>query len=98
MEYMLRTGDNIRLQRGHGAMRLPRLRAMLNAIWGKVPGKPDRLDTATRMARDADFTDAPEPEARKIDPIEELRRAVNRRSGSHLVRRRTAPEATPRSQ
>jgi hypothetical protein len=29
---------------------------MVNAILGKVPGKTSRLDTATRMAMDADFS------------------------------------------
>jgi hypothetical protein len=32
------------------------LRSLADAIAGKVPGKPDRLDTATRMATDADFS------------------------------------------
>lgn len=57
------------------------LRALTDAIMGKVPGKPDRLDTATRMAMYADFTaergaDARrvDGEAPKVDPIEELRR------------------------
>ena len=34
---------------------LSTLRSLANAIFGKT-GKPDRLDTATRMARDADFS------------------------------------------
>ena len=33
------------------------LRSLVNAILGKVPGKASRLDTATRMAMDADFSD-----------------------------------------
>ena len=33
-----------------------RLRSRVNAILGKVPGKTSRLDTATRMATDADFS------------------------------------------
>ena len=33
------------------------LRSLVNAILGKVPGKTSRLDTATRMAMDADFSD-----------------------------------------
>jgi hypothetical protein len=33
------------------------LRSVVNAILGKVPGKSSRLDTATRMAMDADFSD-----------------------------------------
>ena len=32
------------------------LRSLVNAILGKVPGKTRRLDTATRMAMDADFS------------------------------------------
>jgi hypothetical protein len=34
-----------------------RLRSLVNAILGKVPGKTSRLDTATRMAMDADLSD-----------------------------------------
>jgi hypothetical protein len=37
------------------------LRSLVNAILGKVPGKTSRLDTATRMAMDADFSHGPEP-------------------------------------
>jgi hypothetical protein len=37
------------------------LRSLVNAIVGKVPGKNSRLDTATRMAMDADFSDRREP-------------------------------------
>jgi hypothetical protein len=32
------------------------LRSLVNAILGKVPGKTSRLDTATRMMIDADFS------------------------------------------
>ena len=32
------------------------LRLLVNAILGKVPGKTSRLDTATRMMIDADFS------------------------------------------
>jgi hypothetical protein len=43
------------------------LRSLVNAIVGKVPGKNSRLDTATRMAMDADFSNCrgpslPEPQ------------------------------------
>ena len=31
--------------------------AWLNAMLGRVPGKTSRLDTATRMAMDADFSE-----------------------------------------
>ena len=37
-----------------------RLRFLVNAILGKVPGKTSRLDTATRMAMDADLSDCHE--------------------------------------
>jgi hypothetical protein len=57
------------------------LRSLADAILGKT-GKPDRLDVATRMAIDADFSareTAPpttnEP-AREVDPIDELMRIV----------------------
>jgi hypothetical protein len=33
------------------------LRSLVNAILGKVPGKTNRLDTATHMAMDADLSD-----------------------------------------
>ena len=33
------------------------LRSVVDAILGRVPGKVGRLDTATRMAMDADFSD-----------------------------------------
>ena len=32
------------------------LSALANAFLGRVPGEAGRLDTATRMAMDADFT------------------------------------------
>jgi hypothetical protein len=36
---------------------MPRwLRSLVNAFLGKVPGKTSRLDTATRMMIDADFS------------------------------------------
>lgn len=37
------------------------LRSVFNAILGRVPGRPGRPDTATRMAIDADFTDRRQP-------------------------------------
>ena len=36
------------------------LRSLVNAFLGKVPGKTSRLDTATRMMIDADFSLSPE--------------------------------------
>jgi hypothetical protein len=43
------------------------LRSVIDAILGRVPGKTCRLDTATRMATDADFSDRGEP-AREARP------------------------------
>jgi hypothetical protein len=37
------------------------LRSVVNAFLGKVPGKTSRLDTATRMMIDADFSLRREP-------------------------------------
>jgi hypothetical protein len=37
------------------------LRSLVNAIVGKFPGKTSRLDAATRMAMDADFSARREP-------------------------------------
>jgi hypothetical protein len=68
---------------------MSRLRSLANAIVGKT-GKPDRADTATRMARDADFSRTGRAGLRKKlvagarcandkapDPIEELKRIVD---------------------
>ncbi len=62
-------------------MTLAWLRSMADAILGRVRGKPDRLDTATRMATDADFSDRNKPARQRrsrpaddVDPIEELDR------------------------
>jgi hypothetical protein len=58
------------------------LRSLADAFLGKIPDKPARLDTATRMAIDADFTDHGEPTTpareplRKSDPIAELDRIL----------------------
>jgi hypothetical protein len=41
------------------------LRSFVDAFLGKTPGKPVRLDTATRMARDASFSDRGEPTTRR---------------------------------
>ena len=58
-----------------------RARALADAILGRVPGKTDRADTATRMAKDAEFSGNGEPDTRKrqppagdVDPLAELRR------------------------
>jgi hypothetical protein len=58
------------------------LRSLVDAFLGKTPGKPVRLDTATRMARDANFTDRGEPTTpageahRKVDQVAELDRIL----------------------
>jgi hypothetical protein len=39
------------------------LRSVVDVIRGRVPGKTSRLDTATRMAMDADFSYRREPKA-----------------------------------
>jgi hypothetical protein len=53
------------------------LRSAVNAVLGKVPGKTGRLDTATRMAMDADFGDRREPR-RSASPRE--------REHGHLIK------------
>jgi hypothetical protein len=55
------------------------LRSVVNAILGLVPGKTGRLDTATRMAMDADFSD------RKVSTPPELRHWRERDDG-HLIK------------
>ena len=54
------------------------LRSLVNAFLGKVPGKTSRLDTATRMMIDADFS------LRRESPREPrptvIRTPVNKRS------------------
>jgi hypothetical protein len=60
---------------------LSTLRSFANAILGKVPGKPDRLDAATPMAMDADLGaaasagSAREPES-EVNPIGERERIL----------------------
>jgi hypothetical protein len=56
-----------------------RLRSLVNAILGKVPGKTSRLDTATCMAMDADPSDCRESMPRGL----RLRRE---RDDGHLVK------------
>jgi hypothetical protein len=64
------------------------LHLLANAILAKT-GKTDRLDTATRMAMDADFSDRGEPatpsrEPRpNLDPLDELERIL--RDGNRCV-------------
>jgi len=43
-------------------MMLTWLRSIADAALGRVPGKPGRFDTATRMWLDADFSDRAEDE------------------------------------
>ena len=61
------------------------LRSFADTILGKS-GKPDRLDTATRMAMDADFSDRAERDERVcqepapgVDQLEELERFLKDR-------------------
>ncbi len=69
------------------------LRSIADAVLGKT-GKPDRVDTATRMAMDTDFSDrgelpTPEPEsAQKLDQIDELIRIVGEQGNAPPPRRR----------
>ena len=88
--------------RAKGDEMLSTLRSLVNAILGKVPGKPDRLGTATRLAMDADFTVKPkvepkrpqrgERDAGRVDPIEELRRLVDSSTDSPECCSRNAGE------
>ena len=57
------------------------VQSIADVILGRVPGKPGRLDTATRMAMDADFRARDRPRGPRrdrptsdVDPLEELRR------------------------
>ena len=63
------------------------LSSLINTILGRVPGKTGRLDTATRMALDADFRYRREPRPRP--------RALPReREDGHLIKQ-IAPSADP---
>jgi hypothetical protein len=55
------------------------LRSLVNAFLGKVPGKTSRLDTATRMAMDADFSDRQESMPHGL-------RSRRERDDGHLVK------------
>lgn len=66
------------------------LRVQVDAFLGKVHGKPGRMDTATRMAMDAEFSNprAPFPKgnynpAGEINPLEELERIVSIHAPKH---------------
>ena len=58
------------------------LRSLANLILGRTR-KPGRVDTATRMAMDADFSakgrtdSAPAPQEPPVDPLAELVRLIN---------------------
>jgi hypothetical protein len=59
-----------------------KFRSVVDAFLGRIPGRPDRCDTATRMAMGGDFGDhgkpttpAREPQ-RKVDQIAELDRIL----------------------
>ncbi len=72
---------------------LSTLRSLANAFLGKT-GKPDRVDTATRMAMDAGSgrgkPSAPERElAEKVDPIDELKRIIGEQDTEPPTLRRT---------
>jgi hypothetical protein len=54
------------------------LRSLVNAFLGKVQGKTSRVDTATRMMIDADFSLRGEP-PRETQPTV-IRTPVNKRS------------------
>ena len=64
---------------------LSTLRSLVNAILGKVPGKPNRLDTATRVAMDAQLaSDADFTAKHKAEP-----------KGNSVRDEREAPKVDP---
>lgn len=77
-------------------MMLARLRSIADAILGRVPGKPDRTDTATRMAIDADFSNRGEPKTQKrdqpaydVETLEELQRLTSTEALAPMSSRNT---------
>jgi hypothetical protein len=62
------------------------IRSVVDTFLGKIPGRSGRLDTATRMSLDADFSDCRQPSMQvreptpKVDQIEELQRTLDRKS------------------
>ena len=63
------------------------LRSFVNAILGKT-GKPGRLDTATRMAMEADFSNEIDPRDKpaneplpEVDALKELERILRKGIG-----------------
>jgi hypothetical protein len=74
------------------------LRRLAATITGKT-GKPSRLDTATRMAMEADFSARPEPARLRRepeDPIDELKRLVAEPEAPDEPKRRQAPGSSGR--
>ena len=71
------------------------LRSLANAFLGRS-GKPDRVDTATRMALDGDFSGRGEPSAPErdpapdVDPLAELVRIINEPGPEPKPKRRKA--------
>ena len=74
------------------------LRSLAEAILGKT-GKPDHLDTATRMAMGRDFsatweTTSParrDPQEPPVDPIDELKRLIADQEKNSPRRARAPP-------
>ncbi len=64
------------------------LRSFIDAIFGRRPGKTGRLDTATRMAMDADFGD------RHASVPPDLRRS-RERDDRHLFKARASSPVDP---
>ncbi len=64
---------------------LSTLRSVANAFLGRS-GKPDRIDTATRMAMDADFSHRGEPST-----FDELMRIVGEQDAKPSLRRAKTP-------
>jgi hypothetical protein len=69
------------------------LRLVVEKVLGRIPGKTSRLDTATRMAMDADFTrrDKPTSSPWKCFRASMTREAVEKARDKrlHVQRRRT---------
>ena len=59
--------------------------SLVNTVLGKVPGKTGRLDTATRMAMNADFSDRQESMAHGM-------RGRHERDDGHLVKPTSSSE------
>jgi hypothetical protein len=55
------------------------LRSIVDKMLGRIPGKASRLDTATRMTTDADFSDR--RESSSVEP-----RRLGERDNAHLFK------------